>query len=90
MSLKVAVQMDPLGGINIAGDSTFALMLGAQKRGHMLYHYLADALTYQDGRVYAGAHPVTVQPTAGDQVINFGRGFSRGGRLCSAAMSCPS
>src|ERR1043165_6760441 len=66
MPLRVAVQMDPLEGINIAGDSTFALMLGAQKRGHRLFHYLAEALTDQGGRVYAGAHPVTVQPTAGD------------------------
>ena len=66
MPLRVAVQMDPLEGINIAGDSTFAVMMGAQRRGHQLFHYLAEALTYADGRVYAGAHPVTVQPTAGD------------------------
>ena len=66
MPLRVAFQMDPLETINIAGDSTFALMLGAQARGHQLYHYLADALTYQDGRLYAGAHGVTVQATPGD------------------------
>ena len=66
MPLRVAVQMDPLETINIAGDSTFALMLGAQARGHRLYHYLADALTYQDGRLYAGAHEVTVQAISGD------------------------
>jgi len=66
MPLRVAVQMDPLEGINIAGDSTFAIMLGAQARGHQLFHYLAEDLTYQDGRVYAGAHGVTVQPVAGD------------------------
>ena len=65
MSLRVAVQMDPLETINISGDSTFALMLSAQKRGHQLYHYLADALTYEDGRVFAGAHPVSVQPSQG-------------------------
>jgi glutathione synthase len=41
-------------------------MLGAQARGHQLYHYLADALTYADGRVYAGAHSVRVQAVAGD------------------------
>jgi glutathione synthase len=64
MPLRVAVQMDPLEGINIAGDSTFAVMLGAQKRGHTLYHYIAEALTYENGRVYAGAHPVTVSPDA--------------------------
>ena len=66
MSLRVAVQMDPLAGIGIAGDSTFALMLEAQARGHQLFHYLADALTFADGRVYAGAHPVSVQPVAGN------------------------
>jgi len=66
MQLSVAVQMDPLEGINISGDSTFAIMIGAQKRGHKLYHYLADALTYADGRLYAGAHEVSVQAVAGD------------------------
>ena len=66
MPLRVAVQMDPLESINISGDSTFALMLGAQQRGYKLYHYLADALTYQDGRLYAGAHEVSVQPVPGD------------------------
>jgi len=66
MSLRVAVQMDPLEGINISGDSTFAVMLGAQARGHQLYHYRADALTWQDGRLYAGAHAVSVQAISGD------------------------
>ncbi|HEX6661430.1 MAG TPA: glutathione synthase [Sphingomicrobium sp.] len=66
MSLRVAVQMDPLETIKIDGDSTFALMLGAQARGHTLYHYLAQDLTYQDGRLYAGAHDVRVQAAPGD------------------------
>ena len=66
MPLRVAVQMDPLEGIGIAGDSTFALMLKAQERGHALYHYLAEDLTFQDGRLYAGAHQVTVQAVTGD------------------------
>jgi len=66
MPLRVAVQMDPLEGINIAGDSTFAIMLGAQARGHQLYHYRAEDLTWQDGRLYAGAHGVSVQAVAGD------------------------
>jgi glutathione synthase len=65
MSLRVAVQMDPLEQINISGDSTFAIMLGAQARGHKLYHYLAEDLTYEGGRLYAGAHTVTVKPVAG-------------------------
>jgi glutathione synthase len=66
MSLTVAVQMDPMEGINIAGDSTFALMLSAQARGHTLYHYAAGDLSYRDSRVYAPARPVTVQRVAGD------------------------
>jgi glutathione synthase len=66
MPLRVAVQMDPLETINISGDSTFALMLKAQDLGHSLYHYLAQDLTYQDGRLYAGAHRVSVQALAGD------------------------
>ncbi len=49
MSLRVAVQMDPLEGINIAGDSTFAIMLGAQERGHALFHYRAEDLSYTRG-----------------------------------------
>jgi glutathione synthase len=66
MPLRAAVQMDPLEGINISGDSTFAVMLGAQARGHQLYHYLAADLTWQDGRLYAGAHAVSVQAISGD------------------------
>jgi glutathione synthase len=66
MSLRVAVQMDPLESINISGDSTFALMMRAQERGHRLYHYLANDLTYQDERLYAGAHEVSVQAVTGD------------------------
>ena len=66
MPLRVAVQMDPLEKINISGDSTFALMLCAQTRGHRLYHYLAEALTYEDGRLHAGAHEVSLQPVPGD------------------------
>src|SRR3546814_4258015 len=49
MTLKVAVQMDPMHAIKIAGDSTFYLMLAAQKRGHELFHYLAPDLNYRDG-----------------------------------------
>jgi glutathione synthase len=41
-------------------------MLKAQERGHKLYHYLAEDLTYQDGRLYAGAHEVSVQSVVGD------------------------
>ncbi|MFS0737097.1 glutathione synthase [Sphingomonas sp. 1P06PA] len=65
MSLKVAVQMDPLETINIAGDSTFAIMLSAQARGHELWHYAAGDLSYCDGRVTAPARRVTVQRVPG-------------------------
>jgi glutathione synthase len=58
--------MDPMESISIAGDSTFALMLSAQARGHALFHYAAEALTYENGRVYAGAHPVTVRRESGN------------------------
>ena len=64
--MRVAVQMDPLDKINIAGDSTFALMLKAQERGYELFHYLAEDLTWQDGRLYAGVREVSVQAVAGD------------------------
>src|SRR5689334_11037446 len=64
--MRVAVQMDPLDKINIAGDSTFGLMLKAQERGYELFHYLAEDLTWQDGRLYAGVREVSVQAVAGD------------------------
>ena len=66
MNLRVAVQMDPLERINIAGDSTFAIMLGAQARGHSLYHYAAEDLSWRDGRLHAGARPVSVRRVEGD------------------------
>ncbi|WP_419827349.1 glutathione synthase [Sphingomonas sp.] len=65
MSLTIAFQMDPMEGIKIAGDSTFALMLSAQARGHRLWHYEAADLSYHDGRVFAPAHPVTVERREG-------------------------
>jgi glutathione synthase len=66
MPLRVAVQMDPLDKINIAGDSSFALMLAAQVRGHTVFHYAPQDLNYADGHVWTQAHPVTVQRVAGD------------------------
>jgi glutathione synthase len=65
MSLRVAVQMDPLESINIAGDSSFALMLSAQQRGHTVWHYDVHSLAYEDGRITAHAAPVTVQRVEG-------------------------
>ncbi|MBC2652084.1 glutathione synthase [Novosphingobium aerophilum] len=79
MTLRVAVQMDPLETININGDSSFHLMLAAQARGHELWHYDVGSLAYDTmsgagGRVTAWAAPVTVQRVAGD---HFQRGDYR-------------
>ena len=65
MSLTVAVQMDPIETVNIGGDSTFALMLAAQSRGHTLFHYLSTDLSYSSGRVRARARPLVVERTPG-------------------------
>jgi glutathione synthase len=66
MSLKVAVQMDPIQKINIKGDSTFALLLEAQKRGHRLDYYTTDRLAMRDGRVFSTVEGLTVRDQAGD------------------------
>ena len=67
MSLRVAVQMDPLDTINIAGDSSFALMLAAQQRGYSVFEYHVESLTLdEDDRLFAHAFPVTVQRVEGD------------------------
>jgi glutathione synthase len=60
MSLAVAFQMDPLEQLDMAGDSSFALGLAAQQRGHALYHYLPRALTLRDGRAHAHAREMTL------------------------------
>jgi glutathione synthase len=60
MGLAVAIQMDPIDTINIDADSTFALALEAQARGHALYHYLPQALTLRDGRLYARGRTLEV------------------------------
>src|SRR3954462_6229847 len=81
MPLRVAVPMDPLERINIAGDSTFAIMLKAQELGHALYHYTPDALSWAEGRLWTMGYPVTVQRVAGDhfrfgepEILDLGRG----------------
>lgn len=66
MSLKIAVQMDPIQRINIKGDSTFALLLEAQKRGHRLTYYTPDRLALLDGRVFAHVESLSVRDKAGD------------------------
>ena len=66
MSLKVAVQMDPLEAIKIEGDTTFLMMLTAQARGHSLFVYTPDRLVLEEGRVLARGRPVTVQDVKGE------------------------
>ncbi len=66
MSLRVAIQMDPIETIDIGGDSTFAMALEAQARGHRLWHYLPQAMSFRDGRLTARAHPLTVRAVRGD------------------------
>ncbi len=65
MSLAVAIQMDPIETVDIDADSTFALALEAQARGHALFHYLPRQLFFRDGRVYARARAMTVRRQRG-------------------------
>ncbi len=71
MSLAVAIQMDPIEAIDIDGDSTFALALEAQARGHGLFHYLPGDLALRDGRVMAKARPLQVRREVGNH-FSFG------------------
>jgi glutathione synthase len=66
MKLTVAIQMDPIDKIDISGDSTFALALEAQARGHALLYYGPRDLTFRDGVVVARTRPLTVRPVKGD------------------------
>jgi len=68
MTLKVAVQMDPIERINIEGDTTFLMMLSAQARGYELFVYTPDRLSLESGTVMARGRPCTVQPVKGDHV----------------------
>ena len=68
MPLDIAVQMDPIERINIAGDSTFALMLEAQARGHSLSVYTPERLSLAGGAVVAPVRPVEIRDVAGDHV----------------------
>lgn len=68
MSLKVAVQMDPVEGINIETDSSFLMMMEAQSRGHRLWIYTPDKLSLEEGRVRARARPATLRAVKGDHV----------------------
>ena len=65
MSLAVAIQMDPIESIDIAGDSTFVMGLEAQARGYALWHYLPKALSFRDGRVTAQARRLELRREVG-------------------------
>lgn len=64
--MKIAFQMDPIGPIDIAADSTFRLAEEAQARGHELFYYTPDRLAYVEGRVMARGWPLQVQRVVGD------------------------
>jgi len=66
MALTVAIQMDPIEKIDINGDSTFALALEAQSRGHTLLYYGPRDLTFREGKVTAHVRPLVVRATKGD------------------------
>ncbi len=66
MALTVAVQMDPIDRINIVGDSTFALLLEAQRRGHRLFYYTPEGLSQRGPDLLAPLQPLTVRDQAGD------------------------
>ena len=66
MTLNVAVQMDPIARINVQGDSTFALLLEAQTRGHRLSYYTPDRLALLNGKVFASLEPLQVRDEPGD------------------------
>ncbi|PSH63792.1 glutathione synthase [Phyllobacterium brassicacearum] len=76
MALKVAVQMDHINSIRIGGDTTFALCLEAQKRGHSLYHYTPDRLSMRDGVVSARVEELSVRDIESDH-FTLGEPISR-------------
>lgn len=69
MSLRVAFQMDPIQGVNIDADSSFRLAEEAQARGHELFFYTPDCLTFDEGRVVARAQSLQVKRVQGDHAI---------------------
>ncbi|WP_128254586.1 glutathione synthase [Falsirhodobacter deserti] len=66
--MKVAFQMDPIGAVNIDGDSTFRIALEAQERGHELFHYHPDHLAYDEGRITARGQFMTLRREKGNHV----------------------
>src|SRR4051794_37945008 len=74
MTLNVAVQMDPIERINVRGDSTLALLLEAQARGHRLSYYTPDRMAMARDGVFAPFHPLSVRDKVGD---HFPRGDAK-------------
>ena len=68
MSLKIAFQMDPIKAVNIDADSTFRLAEEAQARGHEMWFYTVDKLSWREGRIIARAQRMTVRRVYGDHV----------------------
>ncbi|GER05939.1 glutathione synthetase [Kordiimonadales bacterium JCM 17843] len=68
MGLNVAIQMDPIETVDINGDSSFALGLEAQRRGHALYHYLPDDLSWRQKRVTAKGRAIHLRREPGNHV----------------------
>jgi glutathione synthase len=68
MGLRVALQMDPIGSVNIDADSTFRIALEAQARGHYLFYYTPDKLAYREGRVIARGFPIELRHERGNHV----------------------
>ncbi len=66
MPLDIAVQMDHVSTINVLGDTTFALSLEAQRRGHRLYHYTPDRLAMLNGRVFAAVEEMQLRDEKGN------------------------
>jgi len=69
MSLAVAIQMDHVSTVDIEADSTFALALEAQRRGHALFHYLPSDLTFREHRILARAQPLKVKAEKGNHYM---------------------
>ena len=67
--LKVAIQMDPIEGINIESDTTFMLAMEAQDRGHPLWVYDFRTLALEDGKLFCRARPITLKAVVGDHVV---------------------
>lgn len=66
MTLKIAIQMDPIEAVDINGDSSFRIAEVAQERGYELFYYTPDKLAFQDGRVTARGWPLTVRREVGN------------------------